>query len=133
MSKSKKRVAASSEPVSLTRPEAEASTAEPRSRTKRGSAMEARLQTAVSSAEVYSTISYGFFFSFLFFFDVFFRKKKSGKKRGKKEKKGEEEKPNEPKNSQISPSSPSQLTVHRLEHLIVPRFCWLLLALQASL
>ena len=83
--------------MSLTRPEAEASTAEPRSRTKRGSAMEARLQTAVSSAEVYSTISYGFFFSFLFFFDVFFRKKKSGKKRGKKGEKGEEEKPNEPK------------------------------------
>ena len=126
MSKSKKRVAASSEPVSLTRPEAEASTAEPRSRTKRGSAMEARLQTAVSSAEVYSTISYGFFFSFLFFFG----KKRVGKRGGKKKKK---ERKKNPKNSQISPSSPSQLTVHRLEHLIVPRFCWLLLALQASL
>ena len=60
LSKSKKRDAASREPVSLTRPEAEeeaASVAAPRSRTKRGRAMEARLQTAVSSAEVYSTIS----------------------------------------------------------------------------
>jgi len=116
--------------VSLTRPEAEASTAEPRSRTKRGSAMEARLQTAVSSAEVYSTISYGFFFHFCFFSMFFFGKKRVGKRGGKKKKK---ERKKNPKNSQISPSSPSQLTVHRLEHLIVPRFCWLLLALQASL
>ena len=48
--------------------------------TKRGRAMEARLQTAVSSGEVYSRIS-----------------------------------------------------VHRLLHRIVPRFCWLLFRLQVSL
>jgi hypothetical protein len=46
----------------------------------RGSAIDARLQTAVSSFDVYSTIS-----------------------------------------------------VHRFEHLIVPRFCWLLLRLHESL
>ena len=72
LSKSKKRDAASREPVSLTRPEAEeeageaapsaAEAAALRSRTNRGRAMEARLQTAVSSAEVYSTISWSWFF-----------------------------------------------------------------------